>query len=145
MKPWRKQTNWETGRGKELALFPLGQITEWELLQQTIKTQQYLQLKCPFMRQDRSFRLISMQLGFQPFTHTNPRNHTCIDTKNHANTDTHNLPNMPQSVSQKWQQTGTAGEKIADKRVWKKAYQREIGGPSLLAKREGMNIGFTVW
>lgn len=88
---WKEQQGGREGRGgKELAIFPLGQITEWELQQQTIKTQQYLQLKCPFMQQDRSFHFISMQLGLLPCTHTNPHSYIHrYKKKNHAHTDTH--------------------------------------------------------
>lgn len=123
---WNPGGGEEIVRGKEvgekkkktrLAKSPPGRITESKPQQQTIKTQQYLPLKCPFLRQDRSFNFISMQMGQLTCTRTNPHalmqkkimlTHACTVRHMHTQThiDTHAFPNMPQSATQKWQQTG---------------------------------------
>lgn len=100
---WSPGGGKENVRGKEgdekrkkkkprLANSPPGQITESKPQQQPIKSQQYLPLKCSFLRQDRSFHFISMQMGWLSSAHTHTHSRTQYGKKimlTHACTNTH--------------------------------------------------------
>lgn len=68
---------------------PPGQITESKPQQQTIKTQWYLPLKRPFLRQERPIHFISMQINWLTYTHINPHIHTRCYRKTNAHTCMH--------------------------------------------------------
>lgn len=72
---------------------------------------------------------------------------TSVDTEKKSCTHRHtqSSKHAPKCISEMAaNRDGRRGNSIAEKGAWKKAKQKEVVGPSLLANREEMNIRFSV-